>query len=70
MKINITVTETEVQNTIDTVYVDPCAHIECVGIDCDHCPLQVAAEECRKAQEKFINILNSFSVEGRERKGE
>jgi hypothetical protein len=63
MKINITITEVELQDTIKTVYIDPCAHIECMGIECDNCPLQAAAEECRKAQEKFVNILHSFSVE-------
>lgn len=63
MKFNITITEVELQNTINAVYIDPCADIECAGIDCDNCPLQVAAEECRKAQDKFINILKSFSIE-------
>ena len=63
MKINITITKTELRNTKNIVYVDPCTHIECAGVDCNNCPLQVAAEECRKAQDKFINILNSFSVE-------
>lgn len=63
MKINITITETELQNTINTIYVDPCAHIDCAGVDCGNCPLQAAAEECRRAQEKFINILNGFSIE-------
>jgi hypothetical protein len=63
MKINITITEVELQNTINTIYIDPCSHIECAGIDCDNCPLQVAAEECLKAQEKFINILKGFSIE-------
>lgn len=63
MKINVTITEAELLNTINTVYIDPCAHIECASVNCDNCPLQVAAEECRKAQEKFINIINSFSVE-------
>lgn len=63
MKINITITEAERLNTINTVYVDPCADIDCAGIDCDHCPLQVAAEECRKAQDKFISVLKSFSIE-------
>ena len=70
MKINITITEAELLNTVNTVYIDPCTHIECAGIDCDNCPLQAAAEGCRKAQEKFLNILNGFSVEERERKGE
>ena len=63
MKINVTITEVELLNTIDAIYVDPCAHIECAGIDCDKCPLQVAAEECRKAQDKFINIVKGFSIE-------
>jgi hypothetical protein len=63
MKINITITEVELQNTIKAVYIDPCASIDCTGVNCDNCPLQVAAEECRKAQDKFIDILKSFSVE-------
>jgi hypothetical protein len=63
MKFNITITEAELLNTVNTVCVDPCTDIECTGIDCDNCPLQVAAEECRKAQGKFISILKSFSVE-------
>ena len=63
MKINITISEAELDNTIRAIYVDPCADIECAGINCDNCPLQVAAEECRKAQDKFISILKSFSIE-------
>lgn len=70
MKINITITEVELQNTINAIYIDPCSHIDCAGIDCNNCPLQAAAEECRKAQEKFADILNSFSIEkqGKENK--
>lgn len=63
MKINITITEVELQDTIKAVYIDPCASIECMGINCDNCPLQAAAEECRMAQDKFINILKGFSIE-------
>lgn len=63
MKINTTITEVELLNTINTVYVDPCAHIECADINCDNCPLRVAAEECRRAQDKFLDIVKSFSVE-------
>lgn len=63
MKINITITEVELQDTINAVYVDPCINIDCADIDCDNCPLQVVAEEYRKAQDKFVNKLKSFSVE-------
>lgn len=63
MKINITITESELLNTINAIYVDPCAHIECANVNCENCPLQVAAEECRKAQDKFIDIIKGFSIE-------
>ena len=62
MKIAITITKEERTKTYNAVYIDPCRDIECVGIDCDECPLQSAAEDVRKAQETFINILNSFKV--------
>ena len=64
MKIATTITKEERAKTYNAVYIDPCRDIECTGIDCDDCPLQKAAEELRKAQETFINILNSFVVEG------
>lgn len=63
MKINVTITEDELLNTTRAILVDPCGHIECKDIDCDKCPLQAAAKECRMAQEKFINILKGFSIE-------
>lgn len=63
MKIEVTITETEIRNTLNSMYADPCGYINCAGIDCDNCPLQATAEEYRIAKEKFINILKSFSVE-------
>ena len=62
MKIQITVTKSEVKNTEDTLYVDPCKHIRCGSIDCEACPLHDAARAYREAQEAFFNILNGFSV--------
>ena len=62
MKIAITITKEERVKTYNAVYTDPCKDIECVGIDCEDCPLNNAATEVRKAQEAFVNILNSFTV--------
>ena len=62
MKIAITITKEERAKTYNAVYIDPCRDIECTGIDCENCPLQNVAEEMRKAQESFINVLNSFVV--------
>ena len=60
MKISTTITKKEKVETSNLVWVDPCKHIECSGIDCEACPLQKAAEEMRKAQETFMTILGSF----------
>ena len=60
MKIAVTITKEERAKTYNAVFIDPCRDIECREIDCESCPLQKAAEEMRKAQETFINILNSF----------
>ena len=62
MKISTTITTKEKVETRNLVWVDPCKHIECSGIDCEICPLQKAAEEVRKAQETFITTLESFSI--------
>ena len=62
MKISTTITKKEKVETQNLVWVDPCKHIECSGIDCEACPLQKAAEEMRKAQETFMTILGSFPV--------
>ena len=62
MKITTTITKEERAKTYNAVFIDPCKHIKCTEIDCAECPLQGSAEELRKAQETFVNILNSFVV--------
>ena len=61
MKINITITKEEVDNTID-ILEDPCNHINCGEIDCECCPFRTAAEELRKAQERFRRVLDEIEV--------
>lgn len=63
MKIQITITKEEHDNTLDTVMCDPCTHIQCGQIDCEVCPLRERAEELRKAQENFMRTLNGIEVE-------
>lgn len=63
MKIQITITKEERDNTENIIMVDPCAQIFCRGIDCHECPLRENAEELQKAQEKFMRALNSIEVE-------
>lgn len=62
MKISTTITKKEKVETSNLVWVDPCKHIECSGIDCEVCPLQKAAEEVRKAQHAFMTTLESIPV--------
>ena len=64
MKITTTITKTERAKTYNAVYIDPCKEINCAEINCEDCPLQGASEDLRRAQEAFVNILNSFAVVG------
>ena len=64
MKIEITLTKAEKDETIDLVVFDPCVAIDCSEIDCVDCPLHNAAVGVRKAHEVFINVLNKLRVEG------
>lgn len=63
MKIQTTITKEERDNTKNIIMVDPCTHILCREIDCHECPLRESAEELRKAQEKFMRVLNEIEVE-------
>jgi hypothetical protein len=62
MKIQITMTKEEHDNTIDIVMLDPCTHIQCGQIDCEVCPFRESAEGLRKAKEKFMRVLNEIEV--------
>ena len=66
MKIAIIFTEKEVKDTEDNIMRDPCEHIECADLDCDNCPLREYVRNLRKAQEQFIDVLNSMPTEGAE----
>ena len=63
MKIQITITKEERDCTEHIIMVDPCFHIKCGQIDCKQCPLRENAEELRKAQERFMRVLNEIEVE-------
>lgn len=63
MKIQITITKEEHDNTANIVMVDPCRYIKCGQIDCEQCPLRENAEELRKEQERFMRVLNEIEVE-------
>jgi hypothetical protein len=63
MKIQITITKEEHDNTTNIIMVDPCSHILCGQIDCDKCPLRENAEALRKEQERFMRALNEIEVE-------
>lgn len=62
--MRIVFSKTEVNNTIEDVVVDPCAHIECGDLDCGFCPLREHAEALRKAQNQFEKALVAIEVEG------
>lgn len=62
--MKITITKEEYKNTKEMVYIDPCAEIECGGIDCNHCPLQATATALREAQDNFMKVLDSMEVMG------
>ena len=62
MKIQITLTKAEKDETLDLVNFDPCAAINCREIDCDECPLQCVAEDIRRAGEAFANVLDKLTV--------
>ena len=64
--MKIIITEKEVENTKEIILHDPCEHIMCADFDCDHCPLQEYAQSLRRAQDKFIDVLNSIPTEGAE----
>ena len=63
MKIQITLTKAEKEETLDIVTFDPCAAIHCRKIDCDECPLQCVAEDVRRAGVAFANVLDKIAVE-------
>lgn len=56
MQIKITVTEEEINETIEALQ-DPCKYIKCGGIDCEMCPLKKIAEEVAEAQSTFVKKL-------------
>lgn len=62
--MKITITKKEYEKTKNLVYVDPCAEIECGGIDCSHCPLQATAHELREAQDEFFKVLDAIEIMG------
>ena len=62
--MKITISELERKNSVDLIYVDPCAEIDCGNIDCNHCPLQETAHELRQAQENFCKVLNALEIMG------
>jgi hypothetical protein len=63
MKISITITQKEKEDINNKIWVDPCAYFKCGEIDCEICPLREAAENLREAQHKFINIVNSITIQ-------
>ena len=62
MKINVTITKTEVEETKSGIWIDPCAFIRCGDIDCERCPLREKAAALREAQNKFIYELEKIEV--------
>ena len=64
MKVEITITKAEKDETLDWVVFDPCAVIDCREISCEECPLHSAAYDLRKAQDTFVNLLEKMKVEG------
>ena len=63
MKIKITLTKAEKDETLDLVVFDPCTAIDCREISCEECPLHSAAYDLRKAQDTFVNLLEKLTVE-------
>lgn len=63
--MKIIITEKEVENTKE-ILRDPCEHIECAGLSCDHCPFREYAQSLREAQDKFIDMLDSIPTKGAE----
>lgn len=63
MKITITMTKEEKNNTENAILVDPCAHIQCSSIDCERCPLQAHVQKLREVQEDFLKALKMITVE-------
>lgn len=63
MKIQITITKEERDNTTNIIMIDPCRHINCGQIDCGQCPLRENAEMLRREQENFMRVLNEIEVE-------
>ena len=63
MKITVTMTKEEKDNTTNAMWVDPCKHIRCGSIDCETCPLQAQAEKLREAQHDFLEGLRAIAVE-------
>ena len=64
MKIEIILTKTEKDETLDLVVFDPCTAIDCREISCEECPLHSVAYDLRKAQDTFVNLLEKMKVEG------
>lgn len=63
MKISVTISKEEKNETENVILKDPCAHIECGEIDCETCPLHKSAVALRKAQDDFMNTLYSITEE-------
>lgn len=53
-------TAKEYEETKKNVMYDPCHFIDCSTLNCSFCPLRETAENLRKAQEDFKDVLNSF----------
>ena len=64
MKVEITITKAEKDETLDLVVFDPCAVIDCREISCEECPLRSVAYDIRKASEAFVKVLEKMKVEG------
>ena len=64
MKISTTITQIEVEATKTMLNFDPCTHIQCGELECANCPLHECAEELRKAQTRFEQILDEIDIEG------
>lgn len=63
MRFTITITKEEKNNTTNAIWVDPCKHIRCGSIDCEKCPFQETAEKLRAAQDEFLKVLETITVE-------
>ena len=64
MKISVTATQKEIEETQNKIWVDPCAYLNCGDIDCEQCPLREAAQNLREAQNKFISVItNSIAIQ-------